>query len=85
MSTPIAFFDRIRLLSVDHAWARWTLRLVRWLVTLFITFLGLLAVTFIISRKIPIDPVLAVLGDRASAQAYAAERIALEPVMNLYE
>ncbi|AOK21020.1 peptide ABC transporter permease [Burkholderia ubonensis] len=77
MSTPIAFFDRIRLLSVDHAWARWTLRLVRWLVTLFITFLGLLAVTFIISRKIPIDPVLAVLGDRASAQAYAAERIAL--------
>lgn len=77
MSTLIAFFDRIRSRSVDRSWARWTIRLVRWIVTLCITFLGLLAVTFIISRKIPIDPVLAVLGDRASAQAYAAERIAL--------
>ena len=30
-----------------------------------------------IGRKVPIDPVLAILGDRASADAYAAERIAL--------
>ena len=63
--------------SVAHPWARRTWRLIRWLGTLCVTLLGLLAVTFIISRKIPIDPVLAVLGDRASASAYAAERIAL--------
>jgi hypothetical protein len=31
----------------------------------------------VIGRKVPIDPVLAILGDRASADAYAAERIAL--------
>ena len=34
--------------------------------SLFATFLGLLAVTFIISRVVPIDPVLSILGDRAT-------------------
>lgn len=38
------------------------------------TFLGLLAVTFFIGRVIPIDPVLAVLGDRAPASAIARVR-----------
>ncbi|WP_250502041.1 ABC transporter permease [Caballeronia sp. AZ7_KS35] len=44
---------------------------------LAITFTGLLAITFFIGRKIPIDPVLAILGDRASATAYAAARLRL--------
>ncbi|MCE4542032.1 MULTISPECIES: ABC transporter permease [Caballeronia] len=44
---------------------------------LAITFTGLLAITFFIGRKIPIDPVLAILGDRASASAYAAARLRL--------
>jgi peptide/nickel transport system permease protein len=44
---------------------------------LVITFTGLLAITFFIGRKIPIDPVLAILGDRASASAYAAARLEL--------
>ncbi|WP_235012094.1 ABC transporter permease [Caballeronia catudaia] len=44
---------------------------------LAITFTGLLAITFFIGRKIPIDPVLAILGDRASASAYAAARLQL--------
>jgi peptide/nickel transport system permease protein len=35
-------------------------------VTLLITFIGLLAVTFIISRVVPIDPVMSILGERAS-------------------
>ena len=56
---------------------RWALRIARWAITLAVTFAGLIALTFIIGRKVPIDPVLAVLGDRASADAYAAERIAL--------
>ncbi|MCP9229184.1 ABC transporter permease [Mesorhizobium sp. M0045] len=37
----------------------------RFLVIAITTYLGLLAVTFFIGRVIPIDPVLAVLGDRA--------------------
>lgn len=39
----------------------------RFLVIAVTTYLGLLAVTFFIGRVIPIDPVLAVLGDRAPA------------------
>ena len=36
--------------------------------TLAITFLGLLAITFVIGRVIPIDPILAILGERAAAE-----------------
>ena len=39
-----------------------------------ITYLGLLAVTFFIGRVIPIDPVLAVLGDRAPASVVERTR-----------
>ena len=45
--------------------------------TLAITFLGLLLVTFLIGRVVPIDPVLAVVGDRASAEVYEKARIAM--------
>jgi peptide/nickel transport system permease protein len=40
-----------------------------------ITFLGLLAITFFIGRVVPIDPVLAVVGDRAPKAVYDAARI----------
>jgi peptide/nickel transport system permease protein len=43
--------------------------------TVFLTFLGLLAITFFIGRVIPIDPVLAVVGDRASNAVYEAARV----------
>lgn len=42
-----------------------------------LTFLGLLAVTFFIGRVVPIDPVLAVVGDRASDAQYEAMRVAM--------
>lgn len=45
--------------------------------TLALTFLGLLAITFTIGRLVPIDPVLAVVGDRASAATYEAARVAM--------
>ena len=45
--------------------------------SLFITFVGLLAVTFIISRVVPIDPVTSILGERATAEQFAAERLRL--------
>ena len=46
------------------------MRLGRLATTLAVTLLGLLMVTFIIGRVVPIDPVLAAVGDRASASAY---------------
>ena len=46
----------------------------RFSVVLVSTFLGLMAVTFFIGRVVPVDPVLAVLGDRAPASAYARVR-----------
>jgi len=46
-------------------------------ITLALTFLGLLAITFFIGRVIPIDPVLAVVGDRATASVYEAARVAM--------
>ncbi|MGH6718126.1 MAG: ABC transporter permease [Alphaproteobacteria bacterium] len=44
--------------------------------TLALTFFGLLFVTFIIGRVVPIDPVLAVVGDRALPAVY--ERVKVE-------
>jgi peptide/nickel transport system permease protein len=41
---------------------------------LVITLLGLLAVTFFIGRVVPIDPVLAVVGDQAPRDVYEAVR-----------
>lgn len=46
----------------------------RFLVVIVTTYLGLLAVTFFIGRVVPVDPVLAVLGDRAPASAIARVR-----------
>lgn len=45
--------------------------------TVALTFLGLLAITFVIGRVVPIDPVLAVVGDRASKETYDAVRLAM--------
>lgn len=42
------------------------------LFSILLTMVGLLAVTFIIGRVMPIDPVLAVVGDKASKEVYDA-------------
>ncbi|GEO80697.1 ABC transporter permease [Pararhodospirillum oryzae] len=42
-----------------------------------VTVLGLLLVTFVIGRVIPVDPALGLVGDRASADALAAARTGL--------
>jgi peptide/nickel transport system permease protein len=54
--------------------ARGALSLLWLLVTLALTFLGLLAITFFIGRVVPIDPVLSVVGDRATPAVYEAAR-----------
>ena len=53
----------------------------RFLVTVVTTFLGLLAVTFFIGRVIPIDPALAIVGDRAPA--HVVERVREQLGLNL--
>lgn len=55
------------------------------LITIATTYLGLLAVTFFIGRVIPIDPVLAVLGDRAPASAIARVRAEMGLDLPLYQ
>ncbi len=52
--------------------------------SLALTFLGLLLVTFLIGRVVPIDPVLAVVGDRASAEVYERARQELGLHLPLY-
>jgi peptide/nickel transport system permease protein len=47
------------------------------LLVVLLTFFGLLLVTFLIGRVVPIDPVLAAVGDRASAEVYEAMRVEL--------
>ena len=44
----------------------------RFVLVTALTFLGLLAITFFIGRIVPIDPVVAVVGDRASQEVYDA-------------
>lgn len=49
----------------------------RLFVSVPLTFLGLLLVTFLIGRVVPIDPVLAAVGDRAPAEVYERVRVEL--------
>lgn len=67
--TPVA--------SGRRKWGRGLSATAGFVATVFLTFLGLLAITFFIGRVIPIDPVLAVVGDRASNEVYEAARVAM--------
>ena len=58
-----------------HAW-----RASRFMVVILLTYLGLLAVTFFIGRVMPIDPVLAIVGDRAPE--HVVERVREEMGLN---
>ena len=49
----------------------------RLLLSLAVTMLGLLMITFVIGRVMPIDPVLSVVGERASNEVYEATRKAM--------
>jgi peptide/nickel transport system permease protein len=52
-------------------------RAVSFIASLLLTFIGLTAVTFMISRLTRIDPVLAIVGDKASQEVYDKTYIAL--------
>ena len=49
-----------------------------------LTFFGLLLVTFLIGRVMPIDPVLAAVGDRTSTEVYERTRVELGLDLPLY-
>ena len=72
------FFKSKRLLKTFQGLARLS-------VVVAITFLGLLLVSFLIGRVVPIDPVLAVVGDKASAEVYEKARIELGLHLPLYK
>ena len=63
--------------SQRKLWGRRAGAIIGFVVTVFLTFLGLLAITFFIGRVVPIDPVLAVVGDRATKAVYEAARTAM--------
>lgn len=58
--------------GVDNRAVAFARRLVSLVATLAVTFIGLTAVTFVIGRSTRIDPVLAVVGDKASKEVYDA-------------
>src|SRR5258708_38581889 len=60
-------------------------KLVSLAVSVVLTFLGLTIVTFMIGRVIPIDPVVAIVGDRASPQVYDRVRRELGLDLPLYQ
>ncbi|MGH1481285.1 MAG: ABC transporter permease [Geminicoccales bacterium] len=54
---------------------RYLVQLSTLVATLTLTFLGLLVVTFLIGRVVPVDPVLAAVGDRAPPDVYEQVKI----------
>lgn len=58
-------------------WHRSFVKFARTLGTILVTMLGLLFVTFIIGRVMPIDPVIAIVGERASKETYDAAYAAM--------
>jgi len=63
----------------------WLWKAVKLVLTVAVTFLGLLLVTFLIGRVVPVDPVLAVVGDRASQSVYDRAFIELGLDKPIYE
>ena len=69
LGSSTAEFRKERRRASSIAWA-----VARFLLVAAITFLGLIAVTFFIGRVMPIDPVLAIVGDRAPQSVVEAAR-----------
>lgn len=60
-----------------HGVMRFVRSLAGFVIVVGLTFLGLLAITFFIGRVVPIDPVLSVVGDRATQEQYDAAKVAM--------
>jgi len=53
-------------------WSSWLVKIIRTLGSISITMVGLLFITFIIGRVMPIDPVISIVGERATKAMYDA-------------
>jgi peptide/nickel transport system permease protein len=69
----------------DRRLRRYSRKVAALVASVALTFLGLLFVTFLIGRVVPIDPVLAAVGDRAPAEVYERVRIELGLNLPLYQ
>ncbi|PKP74895.1 MAG: peptide ABC transporter permease [Alphaproteobacteria bacterium HGW-Alphaproteobacteria-6] len=69
----------------ESALLRFLWKTAKLIATVALTFLGLLVVTFLIGRVVPVDPVLAVIGDRASQSVYDRVYVELGLDRPLYE
>lgn len=56
-----------------------------WLLSVSMTLLGLMLITFLISKASPVDPVLKIVGDKASAEVYRAAYEGLGLHLPLYQ
>lgn len=63
--------------QINKRFSKAAINTLRILLVIAVTFLGLLLVTFLIGRVVPIDPVLAVVGDKATAETYVRARMEL--------
>ena len=77
-------FASLKSLQGNRSW-RYGRKLTALAASVALTFLGLLFVTFLIGRVVPIDPVLAAVGDRAPAEVYERVRIELGLHLPLYQ
>ncbi len=57
----------------------------QYILSALITLTGLITITFVIGRIMPIDPVLAAVGDRVSSDTYEAVKISLGLDLPLYQ
>lgn len=71
--------------KIFSAVLRFLVQALQLLSSLLLTFLGLTAVTFFIGRVMPTDPVVAIVGDRASSTTYERVRLELGLDKSLYE
>jgi peptide/nickel transport system permease protein len=71
--------------GAGHNLLPFAVKVAKLVLSLILTFLGLTAVTFVIGRVIPIDPVIAIVGDRASQEVYERVRLELGLDRPLYE
>ncbi|MCZ2328739.1 ABC transporter permease [Bartonella sp. F02] len=68
----LSFFQNGSVSQEQKNWYFWVFffKTFKLLVSVFITLLGLITVTFFIGRLLPLDPVLAILGDNITQEAY---------------
>ncbi len=89
MAAPALRWRRIRQWGPGAAPGPWRAarEVASVLVSLVLTFIGLTAITFFIGRVMPVDPVLAIVGDRAPQDVYMEvyHRLGLdEPIWKQY-